>query len=175
MITFEQIQEHAMSQWGKLAAFGIAILFGLLILIKLISGITFFFKGNANSKQTQNTTQAQSEKTIDLTRYHLFGMYTPKNLDPNQLPKATLDLTLNGVFLAVPEKYSQAVLTAPGENQKVYNVGDDLPEGAKLYQVLNNSVIILYNGQLQQLLLPEPKVKFKNKKPDSLDLPKINP
>lgn len=168
MLKIDQIQHYAMSRWGNYLAWGITAIFVMLILWQFYGVFTSKTEISPNQGMASLNQQPQN---INLSSLHLFGVYQPANLNPNQLPRSTLNIQLNGVFVAVPESLSQAVLTIPGESQKVYYQGAELTENAKLYQILSNSVIIQYNGELQSLLLPEQNANF-GTRPASLDLPK---
>lgn len=153
MLTIDQIQQYAMTRWGELAAATIAVVFMLLVFLQIYDGIAFAL---TTTKSINHTPIIPPQTApIDLSKMHIFGLYQPKNINPKQLPESTLSLQLEGVFATVPEKLSQAVLSVPGGKQKIYYEGDELPENAKLYRILDNSVIIQYDGQLQRLLLPK--------------------
>ncbi len=172
MLKIDQIQHYAMSRKGGYIAWGIAAIFILLILWKLYTSILLLVSKPENTNsQTGTLNLSQQTYRTNLNSLHIFGLYQPANVDPNQLPKSTLNIQLNGVFVAVPKNLSQAVLTVPGEKQKVYYEGEELPGNAKLYRILNNSVIIQYNGELQSLLLPEQQIEL-GTHPASLNLPK---
>lgn len=168
---FDSIQQIAMTRKGRYLAWIITALFIVLILSSFYNGFALLTSKSIPNDLLEKNTFITPTKKINVARLHLFGLYQPANLNIDLLPKSTLNIQLNGVFFTVPANLSQAVLTIPSEGQKIYREGDKLPGDAKLYRILNNSVIIEYNGKLQRLMLPEPTLKFNNKQPNSLNLP----
>ncbi len=163
MINREQVESYLISSKGQLLAMVLAVIFLGLSILVLFQAFELFFSQPQFNK-TKNPTLVSNQKTTlskeTLSDLHLFGIYIPKSDDLNNLPESQLNLDLEGVFVSVPENLSQAVLSVPGGAQKVYYVGDKIPGNAKLYRVLPDKVIILHNGQLQTLLLPEKSLKF---------------
>ena len=88
------------------------------------------------------------EKLPNIAAMHLFGEYKPTMLDPSSLPETTLNLTLIGTFMAIPEKLSEADIRANGE-ETVYAMGDALPGGATITKILPDSVVLQHNGRLE--------------------------
>lgn len=97
-----------------------------------------------------------------IAQWHLMGIGTPQ-----QLPKTVLALTLNGVLLSSNKQDSLAIISAMGQAQKVYGVGERLPNGAILYDVLTDAVIIRNNDQLEQLPLARPRLSMAAERPST--------
>ncbi len=96
-----------------------------------------------------------------LSGWHLFGQEQQQgsNMAPpvQQItaPKTRLQLSLHGVFTP-PNRESDgwAIISAPGESEKGYRIGDELPGGVQLYAVETNQVILTRSGQYESLPLP---------------------
>jgi len=69
-------------------------------------------------------------------------------------PETRLNLTLRGV-LATGSPFARAIVAAAGGNELSYRVGDPLPGGATLDQVLADRVILQRAGRLEALFLPK--------------------
>jgi len=102
---------------------------------------------------------SQSE-TVDvaaITSAHLFGE-APVEARPQgdvaNAQQTSLPLVLVGIIAADDPKDGLAILGENAAGAKVYAVGDNVPGGAKLHQVLADKVIIDRNGVLESLMLP---------------------
>lgn len=102
---------------------------------------------------------ADSTTTLNIpsiASWHLFGLY---NQSVIEVPKTKLQLSLQGIALSLySEKDSHAIITAPNQPIKVYQVGDTVPGGAVIRQIFRDQVILDDNGRLESLNLPVPKI-----------------
>lgn len=171
MLSKTNILELLYNKWAVRSALGFSILLSLLIVVTLYQGVTFLFSTKPVVKPQSVLVKAQP--LPKMSSWHLFGVYEPKKLNLKDLPNSTLNLQLSGVFMATPEKESQAVILVPGGDEKVYNVGDTVPGGAKLYRILADSIIIQRNAHLEKLALPKNSIKFAPA-PKGLDLRSTN-
>lgn len=83
----------------------------------------------------------------DIPGMHLFGLTTLE-----QAPETRLNLQLTSIYLSNIASDSRVVINT-GREQKNYKVGDVLIGGALLESILQDRVILRYNGQLESLLL----------------------
>jgi general secretion pathway protein C len=99
----------------------------------------------------------QSVDVAAIVDAHLWGVApvaaTPGQ-DPANVPQSNLPLVLVGIIAADDPQDGLAILGENAAGAKVYAVGDNVPGGAKLHQVLTDRVIIDRNGKLESLLLP---------------------
>ena len=105
-------------------------------------------------------TAPSQSTTVDvaaITSAHLFGEAPveagPKG-DASTAQQTSLPLVLVGIIAADDPKDGLAILGENAAGAKVYAVGDNVPGGAKLHQVLTDKVIIDRNGVLESLMLP---------------------
>ncbi|WP_367605839.1 type II secretion system protein N [Legionella sp. W05-934-2] len=94
-----------------------------------------------------------------------FGQYLPE--DAKDIQQADLDFVLVGVLYSENVKDSQVIVRQSNQEEKFYHMNDSLPGGAVVKKITENSVIILYDGKLQQLSLPKDSLAFEPK-PKSL-------
>ncbi len=88
---------------------------------------------------------------------HLFGeppVAARPEQDAANAPRSNLPLVLVGIIAADDPENGLAILGENAAGAKVYAVGDNVPGGAKLHQVLSDRVILDRNGQLEALMLP---------------------
>jgi general secretion pathway protein C len=101
--------------------------------------------------------QSQTVDVAAITSAHLFGE-APVERSPQgdaaTAQQTSLPLVLVGIIAADDPKDGLAILGENAAGAKVYAVGDNVPGGAKLHQVLSDKVIIDRNGVLESLMLP---------------------
>ena len=85
---------------------------------------------------------------------HLFG----RSL--SGVPITNLQLRVTGI---VKGKVSKATISVAGETSKIFQVGDQLPDGVKIYEIMPNAVILENEGQLERLPLPREPLQFKTR------------
>ncbi len=103
---------------------------------------------------------APQGETVDvaaITSAHLFGEVPVESRpqgDASTAQQTSLPLVLVGIIAADDPKDGLAILGENAAGAKVYAVGDNVPGGAKLHQVLTDKVILDRNGVLESLMLP---------------------
>ncbi len=85
---------------------------------------------------------------------HLFGLAVadPATQDPANAPLSSANLVLAGTIATQDPKHGIAIISAGGPS-KVYSVGDNV-NGASLYSVYLDRVILDRGGTLETLILP---------------------
>lgn len=96
-----------------------------------------------------------------VTKSPYFGQYLPD--DGNGIQQADLDFELVGVLYSEDPNDSQVIVRQSNQEEKFYHINNTLPGGAVVKKVTENSVIILYDGKLQQLSLPKDSLAFEAK------------
>ncbi len=95
---------------------------------------------------------------------HLFGKPFTKT---GQMPITNLQLRVTGIVKVDTEQYgvfSKAYISIAGQPSKIYQIGDSLPYGVKVYDITPDAVILENEGHLEKLPLPREPLKFKPKK-----------
>ena len=102
------------------------------------------------------TSQSQTVDVAAITSAHLFGEVPveARVQDASNAQQTSLPLVLVGIIAADNPEDGLAILGENAAGAKVYAVGDNVPGGAKLHQVLSDKVIIDRNGVLESLMLP---------------------
>ena len=86
---------------------------------------------------------------------HLFGnAQAQPRQDANNVQPTSVPLVLTGIIAADKPENGLAILGENATSAKVFAVGDTVPGGVKLHQVLNDRVILDRGGQLESLMLP---------------------
>ncbi|MDH5392959.1 MAG: type II secretion system protein GspC [Gammaproteobacteria bacterium] len=111
-----------------------------------------------SSKASNNQFQ---QKLIQLNNAHLFGQAdAPLNKQASKdAPETTLNLVLRGIFATQPMKLATAIIAA-GKNAKElsYGIGDSVPGNATIEEIYATHVVLMRNGRLETLKLPEKSV-----------------
>jgi type II secretory pathway component PulC len=115
----------------------------------------------------QETPVATSISTPDIVASikdgHLFGIAAAKLGD---MPITNLQLRVTGIVKKVDAEgvsTSKAYISIDGQPGKVYQSGESLPYGVKVYEITPNAVVLENNGHLEKLPLPREHLKFKSR------------
>lgn len=109
-------------------------------------------------------TQVVSATTSDVTAIaesHIFGVADEDPVGPlpmvepdDDLADTRINLTLNGTVASEIPRYSVAIISDGGNDQKVYTIGEPVGNNAKLHAVYPDRVVLNENGTLTNLKLP---------------------
>lgn len=111
---------------------------------------------HASAKQDNN---AAAQMIAAIPSQHLFGI-SPKS----EMPVTNLQLSVTGIARETDENnenVSKAYISIAGAPSKIFQVGDTLPDGVKIYEITPDTVILENAGQLEKLPLPREKLEFK--------------
>lgn len=113
----------------------------------------------------QLDTDANARLIAAIPDQHLFGVSAT-----GDMPVTNLQLTVTGIARetdANSENASKAYISIAGAPSKIFQVGDTLPDGVKIYEITNDTVILENAGQLEKLPLPREKLEFKKRDPEA--------
>lgn len=103
---------------------------------------------------------AHRSQAGQINQWHLFGKVEqakPK-LNPiatvETVPETRLNLKLSGVFASKNPKIARAIIADSMGKEDSYAIGDEIPGGAKLHQIMSDQVILEYRGRYETLKLP---------------------
>lgn len=143
----------------KLAAM---LVFFLCVILFIIQCIHIFFPSKSEEKVIPVLDNKAKQLVLDanspLFNTALFGDYVPDLSDAN-IKKSNLDLKVVGIMFS-SKKGSQVLISAGSDIEEAYSVGDKLPGGAVIKRITEDNVVILYNGELESLSLPENELLF---------------
>jgi type II secretory pathway component PulC len=91
---------------------------------------------------------------------HLFGRSIAKN---GEVPVTNLQFTITGIVKVNNEAghtVSKAYISTSGQPSNIYQIGDTLPYGVKVYDITPDTVILENNGQLEKLPLARERLHF---------------
>jgi general secretion pathway protein C len=108
---------------------------------------------------------SSSETATDVSAIadaHIFGIADAEQAGPapvvapdDDLADTRLvNLTLNGTVASKIPKYSVAIISDGGQDQKVYTIGDSVGNNTTLHAVYADRVVLNENGRLTNLKLP---------------------
>lgn len=122
------------------------------------------FRMNATQTSGNEVNRPQSavEQPVatKISQLHLFGKFEvkkvapPPKLDVASAPETRLNLKLRGVFSSQDKTIARAIISDPKGDDDSYAIGDEVPGGAILNDILEDRVILERNGQLEVLKLP---------------------
>lgn len=99
---------------------------------------------------------------------HLFG----KSITNGNVPLSSLQLLVTGIVSVNHEQNnptSKVYISIAHQVSKIYQVGDLLPYGVRVYAINDNAVILENDGHFEKLLLPREKLQFKAREEEKLN------
>lgn len=145
---------------------GICALIALTVLITLITAAWQWHQDWQLAHATPKVTAtAPTDRTAVLLAAlpsdHLFGQDLTK---VGEMPISNLQLHVTGIVKTNTEEgvyVSKAYISIAGGPSKIYQIGDSLPYGVKVYGITADAVILENDGRLEQLPLPRQELIFK--------------
>ncbi len=125
---------------------------GLLVLWAawmIYSSVNLYFDVSAPppaSKETITVNAPRQNLSQALQQVHVFGAVATSDI-----PSADFGMKLQAVFINPPPANSRALIVLTGQAAQSFAVGDTLPNGARVYQILPDSVVLMQNGKLVKL------------------------
>jgi len=144
----------------------------LLFVSYLLAKITWqlFEPAPTLSKQASPSAQISRKNTrnnpfqqqlIALNNAHLFGIANAPVAKQaiKDAPETTLNLTLRGILSAQPMDLASAIIsTGKRAKEMIYGIGDNVPGNATIQEIHPTHIILMRNGRLETLKLPEKSV-----------------
>ncbi len=159
------------TRWGHRTGLGVMLVMAVLVCVALIKmPMTWWsdiklsrapLASHDNHVQAANTT---AKLIATIPSWHLFG----KRED--HLPITSLQLHLVGVSQSPIAKFSSVIISEGGQPGKVYQVGDTLLDGVKIYAITKDGVILDNGGRLETLPLQRQPLQFQGMPKSLLDL-----
>jgi general secretion pathway protein C len=150
----------------------IATLIGIVLIANSFAALTWQLvpvpdtpDAVAVAQKTTNTAAQASRDAanqplaVKISQYHLFGKFEKKKPPPKPVevaaaPETRLNLKLRGVFSSQDKEIARAIIADAKGDDESYAIGDEVPGGAVLNDILEDRVILERNGQLETLKLP---------------------
>ena len=120
----------------------------------------------STASSVKNTQFIQKNEGAQIADWHLFGVVpkTPPKpvvvqpVAPQEAPDTTLNLSLKGVVASRDMLSAWAIIADRSGNEDTYGINANLPGGAILKEIYADRIILLHNGQLETLRLPQDNV-----------------
>jgi type II secretory pathway component PulC len=149
------------TQWGQRAAWAALISTSLLLFYSLVSTLfswhsDFMIGKNPPAAKTTLSVDETTKLIAAIPNQHIFG----GGLEQGPIPITSLQLRLVGVVKSVPEQESRVIISESGRPGKVYQIGDVLPSGVKVYSIANDGVVLENGGRLEKLPLQRTPLMF---------------
>lgn len=96
-----------------------------------------------------------------LAALHLFGAPTATTQSTAQInaPETSLNLTLRGLFATARKEAAFAIIADGGGNEIPYRIGDGVPGGAVVQDILADRVVLERAGSYETLRLPKERME----------------
>jgi type II secretory pathway component PulC len=154
------------TEWGRKSSVGVLILSAGLLLYTLI-GVVMDWYSNIQALHHSRTALAPVETNFaelvsQIPDWHLFGNYGALKKNAH-LPITGLQIELTGIIKATPSVLSRVIITEGGKPGKIYQAGDTLESGVRVYAIMNDGVVLENGGQLEKLPLRRTPLQFQEK------------
>lgn len=144
------------------------VLLGILLGLSLLVAMTFIYvswqwyddiklANSSSAKITLPASDTTNTLIASVPESHLFGKGV------SGLPITSLQMLVTGIVKIDDEhgSHSKAYISISGQPSKIYQTGDELPGGVRLYDISNDTVILENDGELEKLPLPRQPLQFK--------------
>ncbi|WP_172622694.1 type II secretion system protein N [Aquicella siphonis] len=146
---------------------------GLCLTVAALTGITFIYsalqwrddwlltRGHPTKAPVIVKSTSSSELAAAPPGDHLFGKSLTKLGD---MPITNLQLQVTGIVKVDNSRagqVSKAYISIAGQPSKIFQVGDKLPYGVKIYEITADAIVLENNGHFEKLPLPRERLQFK--------------
>jgi len=114
-----------------------------------------------NTRQNKSSNSQFQQKLIQLNNAHLFGQANAPAIKhaSKDAPETTLNLVLRGIFSTQPMSLASAIISSGKRGKELtYGIGDSVPGNATIEEIYQTHVILMRNGRLETLKLPEKSI-----------------
>lgn len=116
---------------------------------------------NQGSAHKMTFSSENASKIKSIPNDHLFGMaFSPDS----EAPITRLGLRVTGIVKQMQvsqDRLSKAYISIGDQPSKIYQVGDSLPYGVKIYEITRDTVLLENDGHLEKLPLLRSQLTFK--------------
>lgn len=163
----------------------LAYLVGIVIVVLIASSVadtTLFIVDNLNGLNVKPTniasqpvsTDRRNQVNASIADFNLFGVVADKDPSPVSVdaPDTQLNLELEGIFMAVNNADSTAIIAQANKTGELYAVGERLPGNATLSAVFADYILIKRGSRVEKLKfsdeayrspVPEPNVNKRSR------------
>lgn len=153
--------------WAQHAENQQRLIVGLCIALACLTGFTFIYDvwqwrddwvliNKAPPALPADDDSASMNLIARIKDAHLFGL----SIAGGNMPVTNLQFVVTGI-IKTEDGSSKASISIAGQPSKIYQTGDGLPYGVKVYEITPDTVILENDGRLEKLPLPREKLQFK--------------
>lgn len=153
------------TEWGRRASWGAMICLALALLWGVLATFSTWYSdfrlihGASREVKSSLATDEMKKLVTQIPDQHIFGQAGVLARGAT-LPITSLQLRLVGVVKAVPEKFSRVIISEGGKPGKVYQVGDSLSSGVRIYAIAPDGVVLENGGRFEKLPLQRAPLLF---------------
>jgi len=144
----------------------LAVMTILMFLFAFYQWYADWMLAHYTGKPLSISTEDQTTKLVaSIPDAHLFGKAFSGSGDA---PISSLQFKVTGIVKVTNEtgtEVSKAYISVAGQPAKIFEVGDSLPYGVKVYEISGNAVILENDGHLEKLPLAREPLQFKSVEP----------
>ena len=156
------------TEWGRRAGMAIAAVAACLLLYSGVSMLLVWHSDYVIAHSLSATTISRASDADNVSKWiaqiperHVFGKFGVTQTAG--LPVTSLQLRLIGVVKSYPEKYSRVIISEGNQPGKVYQVGDTLSSGVRVYGITDDGVVLDNGGTYEKLPLQRSGLSFQGK------------
>ncbi|MDX2345874.1 MAG: type II secretion system protein N [Legionella sp.] len=143
----------------------LAGVFLTLLILEWITGIraSMHLDKTTASHEAVPLNKSSMHKNIKMPlaiNIQLFGDNLSDDADSTDVKRSALNISVVGILFASDEKKSHAMLALPDETVQLFRVGDKVPGGAVIKKITPEKILLLHDGALESLSLPENELFF---------------
>lgn len=131
-------------------------------LVPVEKGDTFIASMSPSSPASAEP-QKKTYSLLQVASLHLFGDATAVPVEqaqaPISAPETALNLTLKGLIAVDQQEQALAIIAQGRGDEQAYRVGDSVPGGAELHEILADRVILKRGGRFETLTLPKERME----------------
>jgi general secretion pathway protein C len=149
------------ARYAKWIIFSLVSIFGLLIIVEIVSYFTF--QRTLNQPPTplrQTLPTIQTEANIHELGTTLFGKYVPINVGDAEVKVSKLSVEIVGIIFSQNPKNSHVTIKTEDGEENTYSVGDTISANAVIKRILPDGILVEHNGAIESLSFPENRLSF---------------
>lgn len=133
----------------------------IIVLSLIIISQTYTFYSNykfIKENQAVKVKTLQKQKTTNFSALNtdFFGKYLPIELQNNKIKESLLNLQIVGIIFSRIKEESEVIIKMDDGKDKAFRIGELLPSGVEINQIMPDSIVVKRNGVLESLSFLKP-------------------
>lgn len=163
-MTSERVLPLLTSDWGRRSGWASVIILALWMLMSCVDSLKTWYgdamllHSSTVSRPADASVDHMAQMIADIPHQHVFG----QTLDQDNVASITsMPIKLTGIVVSSNNvSPSKAIISESGQPGKIYEVGDTLPSGIKVYAIHENDVVFENAGRLEKLPMQRSRLEF---------------